>query len=46
VERGDTLWGLARTYRVRLAELKARNNLVTDRIVPGQELILPDSPRG
>lgn len=46
VERGDTLWALARKYRVSLAELKALNNLATDLIVPGQELVLPDSPSG
>ncbi len=46
VERGDTLWNLARKYRVDLAELKALNHIVSDLIVPGQELLLPDSPRG
>lgn len=42
VERGDTLWGLARTHRVRLAELIEVNNLTSDLILPGQELILPE----
>ena len=41
VERGDTLWGLARKHRVRLSELTEVNNLTSDRIRPGQELILP-----
>jgi nucleoid-associated protein YgaU len=41
VQSGDTLWDLARKYRVDLLELKARNNLATDRLVPGQELVLP-----
>jgi len=42
VERGDTLWDLARTHRVRLADLIAVNNLTSDLIRPGQELILPE----
>ena len=42
VQRGDTLWGLARKYRVSLEELMSVNGLVKDRIYPGQELILPD----
>src|SRR5713101_840051 len=42
VERGDTLWGLARTHRVRLSELMAVNNLTSDLILPGQELLLPE----
>lgn len=41
VRGGDTLWDLARKYRVDLLELKARNNLETDLIFPGQELVLP-----
>lgn len=42
VERGDTLWGLARKHRVRLAELIAVNNLMSDLIRPGKVLILPE----
>ena len=42
VERGDTLWALARKYRVRLADLMTVNNLTSDLIRPGQELILPE----
>jgi LysM repeat protein len=41
VERGDTLWDLARRHRVRLADLMTVNNLTSDLIRPGQELILP-----
>lgn len=41
VQRGDTLWDLARKYQVNLLLLKALNDLKTDLIVPGQELILP-----
>ena len=42
VERGDTLWGLARKHRVRLSELISENNLTSELILPGQELILPE----
>jgi len=42
VERGDTLWGLARKHRVRLSELIAVNDLTSDLILPGQVLILPE----
>ena len=42
VERGDTLWGLARKHRVRLSELISVNALTSDLIRPGQELLLPE----
>ena len=42
VKRGDTLGDLARKHRVPLAELMAVNKLASDRIHPGQELILPE----
>lgn len=42
VRPGDTLGDLARKHRVRLAELMTVNNLTSDRIRPGQELILPE----
>jgi len=42
VERGDTLWELARKHRVRLSELMVVNHLTSDLIRPGQELILPE----
>jgi LysM repeat protein len=42
VERGDTLWDLARQHRVRLSELIEVNDLTSDLIRPGQELILPE----
>jgi len=41
VKYGDTLWSLSRRYRVNLTELRALNNLATDRILAGQELLLP-----
>jgi LysM repeat protein len=44
VQPGDTLWDLARKHRVNLPDLITLNRLVSDRIRPGQELLLPDSP--
>lgn len=41
VKSGDTLWSLARRYRVNLTELRAVNQLATDRILAGQDLFLP-----
>ena len=41
VKYGDTLWSLSRRYRVDLMELRALNKLATDRILAGQELLLP-----
>ena len=41
VKYGDTLWSLSRRYRVDLMELRALNKLVSDRILAGQELLLP-----
>lgn len=42
VGRGDSLWKLARQFRVDLAELIKVNRLTSDVIFPGQELLLPD----
>jgi LysM repeat protein len=44
VRRGDTLWALARQHGVTLAHLKTVNELGSDVIFPGQELVLPDQP--
>jgi len=41
VKPGDTLWSLARRYRVDLMELRILNQLTTDRILAGQDLFLP-----
>jgi len=41
VKPGDTLWSLARRYRVDLMELRTLNQLTTDRILAGQDLFLP-----
>lgn len=44
VRRGDTLWALAHQHGVTVGRLKAVNELVSNTIVPGQELVLPDRP--
>lgn len=41
VQPGDTLWALAKRYIVRLEDLLAVNPSAGDRIVPGQELLIP-----
>lgn len=43
VQKGDTLWSLARRYRVSLAALLQANGITNpDRIFAGQELLLPE----
>ena len=44
VVAGDTLLGLARQYDVTLEALRQANNLYTDLIYVGQELIIPARP--
>lgn len=41
VKAGDTLWGITQLYQVSLEALRQANQLSSDRIVPGQELIIP-----
>lgn len=38
VQRGDTLWGIARRYNVSVNELRAWNGMRGSRILPGQRL--------
>ena len=40
VESGDALWEIARGYDISVDELKRINGLRSDRIYPGQELLL------
>ena len=40
VERGDTLWGIAREYRVTVSQLKDWNNLSNNTISIGQQLVI------
>lgn len=41
VREGDTLWGLAKQYRVPMTQLYSANGLVNDRLTPGQHLVIP-----
>jgi membrane-bound lytic murein transglycosylase D len=40
VRKGDTLWAIARRYKVKPTEIKKWNNLKTNMIHPGVELLL------
>ena len=43
IKRGDTLWEIARTYKINVEKLKKANNLTSDsRLMPDQELIIPN----
>lgn len=42
VQRGDTLWGIGRSYGVSVRELQKWNNISSDAVLqPGQELAVP-----
>jgi N-acetylmuramoyl-L-alanine amidase len=41
IRSGETLSGIASRYRVSVSELRQRNNLSSDRIRVGQELVIP-----
>lgn len=43
IRRGDTLSTIAARYGIDMARLKSANNLVSDRIRVGQELVIPRS---
>ena len=43
VERGDTLWYLARRYGTTVRKIQAVNHLVTTRLKPGQQIVIPSS---
>ena len=43
IQRGETLSEIAQFYRVSLADLRAANNLLGDRILIGQTLIIPSA---
>ena len=44
VQSGDTLWELARRFAVSVPDLQAWNGLETERIKPGQELVVRPQP--
>jgi len=41
VQEGDSLWGIARSFSVRVKDLKRRNGLKGNRIKPGDTLVIP-----
>jgi D-alanyl-D-alanine carboxypeptidase len=41
VVRGDTLYDIAKKYHTSVADLSARNSLKSNRITPGQQLLIP-----
>ncbi len=43
VQKGDILGRIANKHNVKLADLKKANGLTSDKIVPGQKLIIPGS---
>jgi LysM repeat protein len=43
VEAGDTLWSIARAFNVTTEQIINANNLTSDLIVPGQQLVIPES---
>ena len=45
VQRGDSLWGIARNYGLDVEMLKAANNLAGNQIYAGQTLRIPESTR-
>jgi len=46
VQRGETLWSIARRWGVTVADLKQANGLSTDTIYTGQELVIPGGGGG
>ena len=43
VKKGDTLWKIANTYGTTVAKLKSVNNLTTNFVSVGQELLIPSA---
>lgn len=43
VEKGDTLYGIANKFQTTVDELKTLNNITTNTLLPGQQIIVPNS---
>lgn len=43
VQRGDSLWSIANTYKTTVEKLKELNNLTSDALTIGQKLLIPKS---
>lgn len=41
VQKGDTLWEIAKRYNTKVSSIKFANKLDTDMIIPGQKLLIP-----
>lgn len=44
VKKGDTLWGLSKTYGLSIEALKERNGLSSNTLAIGQKIIVKDKP--
>lgn len=45
VQRGDTLWLIARKYGMSVSDITKANNLTSDYLYVGQTLLIPDNPK-
>ncbi|PIR23066.1 MAG: lytic transglycosylase [Deltaproteobacteria bacterium CG11_big_fil_rev_8_21_14_0_20_45_16] len=45
IRRGDNLWAIANRFGLSLYEIKNANNLSSDRVFVGQEIVVPSSGR-
>ena len=41
VSDGDSLWKISKRYKVSIEDLREKNHLKSDRLRPGQEIIIP-----
>ena len=41
VQKGDTLWNIAKHYNTTVKSIKDANKLESDLIIPGQKLLIP-----
>ena len=43
VKSGDTLWNIAKKYNVNVNDIKSANNLTSNMLSIGQELVIPET---